>query len=122
MAAYANKYNMLVAMANHNQPTGNWAPIGKSAIWSNTGLLACASNNQNSLVVTEKLNDKNAGYPSILYLKILILLRSTRGAHTLVAMLGQAKKQYKDTSVNFEAPLRNRYKITYAKLFPESLK
>jgi predicted amidohydrolase len=57
MAAYANKYNMLVAMANHNQPTGNWAPIGKSAIWSNTGLLACASKNQNSLVVAEKIDD-----------------------------------------------------------------
>ena len=56
MAAHANEYNMLVAMANHSQPTGNWAPIGKSAIWSNTGLLACASENQNALVVAEKLN------------------------------------------------------------------
>ncbi|MGL1957395.1 MAG: carbon-nitrogen hydrolase family protein [Colwellia sp.] len=54
MAGYANKYNMLVAMANHNRPTGNWAPIGKSAIWSSTGLLACASENQNALVVAEK--------------------------------------------------------------------
>ena len=61
MAGYANKYNMLVAMANHNQPTGNWAPIGKSAIWSNTGLLACASENQNTLVVAEKLDNKWSG-------------------------------------------------------------
>ncbi len=61
MAGYANKYNMLVAMANHNQPTGNWVPIGKSAIWSNTGLLACASESQNALVVAEKLNDKWSG-------------------------------------------------------------
>ena len=62
MAGYANKYNMLVAMANHNHPTGNWAPIGKSAIWSNAGLLASASENQNALVVAEKLNDKWSGH------------------------------------------------------------
>ncbi|TEW53255.1 carbon-nitrogen hydrolase family protein [Psychromonas sp. RZ22] len=61
MAAYANEYNMLVAMANHSQPTGNWAPIGKSAIWSNTGLLACASENQNALVVAEKLDGNWSG-------------------------------------------------------------
>lgn len=61
MAGYANEYNMLVAMANHNQPTGNWAPVGKSAIWSSTGLLACASESQNALVVAEKLNDKWSG-------------------------------------------------------------
>jgi len=61
MAGYANKYNMLVAMANHNQPTGNWTPIGKSAIWSNKGLLACASASQNALVVAEKRNDKWSG-------------------------------------------------------------
>jgi len=57
MARYANKYNMLVMMANHNQPTGNWDPVGKSAIWSNTALLACASEHQNALVVAEKLTD-----------------------------------------------------------------
>lgn len=56
MAKYAKKYNMLVAMANHNQPTGNWAPIGKSAIWSSSGLLACASEEQNALVVAERNN------------------------------------------------------------------
>jgi len=61
MAAYANEYNMLVAMANHSQPTGNWAPIGKSAIWSNTGLLASASENQNALVVAEKLDGHWSG-------------------------------------------------------------
>ncbi|MDB4837642.1 carbon-nitrogen hydrolase family protein [Marinomonas sp.] len=61
MAAYAKKYNMLVAMANHSQPTGNLAPIGKSAIWSNTGLLACASKNKNSLVVAEKLDGNWSG-------------------------------------------------------------
>lgn len=61
MASYARKYNMLVAMANHNQQAGNWAPIGKSAIWSNTGLLACASKSQTSLVIAEKIDDKWRG-------------------------------------------------------------
>ena len=56
MAHYANKYNMLVAMANHNQPTGGWAPIGKSAVWSNTGLLASASENENAIIVAEREN------------------------------------------------------------------
>ena len=55
LAHYANKYNMLVAMANHNQATGGWAPIGKSAIWSHTGLLASATETQNALVVAEKV-------------------------------------------------------------------
>ncbi len=58
MAHYASKYNMLVAMANHNQPTGGWKAIGKSAIWSNTGLLACASSTQNAIVVAERVADK----------------------------------------------------------------
>ncbi len=61
MAGYANKYNMLVAMANHSQPTGNWTPIGKSAIWSNTGLIACAPENQNALIIAEKLDDNWSG-------------------------------------------------------------
>ncbi|MDA7746448.1 carbon-nitrogen hydrolase family protein [Psychromonas sp.] len=56
MAEYAKRYNMLVAMANHNQPTGIWSPVGKSAIWSSSGLLACASEIQNALVVAEKNN------------------------------------------------------------------
>lgn len=58
MASYASKYNMLVAMANHNQQAGNWSSIGKSAIWSNTGLLACASESQTSLVIAEQIGDK----------------------------------------------------------------
>ncbi|WP_293267329.1 carbon-nitrogen hydrolase family protein [Neptunomonas sp.] len=61
MNNYASKYNMLVAMANHNQPTGDWAPIGKSAIWTNAGLLASATETQNALVVAEKLDNGWAG-------------------------------------------------------------
>lgn len=55
---YAEKYNMLVAMANHNQPMGGWAPISKSAIWSRSGLLAKASETQNALVVATRANNE----------------------------------------------------------------
>lgn len=55
---YAKEFNMLVAMANHNQATGGWTPIGKSAIWSRTGLLASASETQNALVVAVKLDNE----------------------------------------------------------------
>lgn len=58
MSKYASEYNMLVAMANHNHPTGGWSPIGKSAIWSKTGLLASASETQNAIVVAERTDDK----------------------------------------------------------------
>ncbi|MCP4326369.1 MAG: carbon-nitrogen hydrolase family protein [Psychromonas sp.] len=54
---YAKKFNILVAMANHNRATGIWQPIGKSAIWSNTGLLAQANENQDALLVAEKLDE-----------------------------------------------------------------
>jgi len=56
LAEYAKQYNMLVLMANHNQITGGWKPIGKSAIWSEQGLLACANETDNALVIAEKLS------------------------------------------------------------------
>jgi len=56
LAEYAKQYNMLVLMANHNQATGGWKPIGKSAIWSEQGLLACANETDNALVIAEKLS------------------------------------------------------------------
>jgi hypothetical protein len=43
-------------MANHNRATGGWQPIGKSAIWSNTGLLAQANETQDALIIAEKLD------------------------------------------------------------------
>jgi predicted amidohydrolase len=61
MKEYAKEYNMLVAMANHNKPTGGWLPIGQSAIWSNAGLLARATKTQNALVVAEKLDNAWSG-------------------------------------------------------------
>lgn len=57
MAGYAKKYNMLVAMANYNQPTGGWSPIGRSTIWSKLGIIASASETQNAIVVAEKIED-----------------------------------------------------------------
>lgn len=51
---YAKKYNLLVAIANYNRPTGAWSPVGKSAIWSSSGLLAQANEIQDALVVAEK--------------------------------------------------------------------
>jgi hypothetical protein len=49
---------MLVAMANHNRPTGGWRPVGKSAIWSSSGLLAKASETQNTLIAATKSNNE----------------------------------------------------------------
>ena len=58
MSRYAREFNMLVAMANHNRPTGNWNPVGKSAIWTKSGQLICADESQNALVIAElKGND-----------------------------------------------------------------
>ena len=57
LAGYAEQYNVLVLMANHNRETGNWKPIGKSAIWSSKGLLASANETNNALVIAEKLTD-----------------------------------------------------------------
>jgi predicted amidohydrolase len=50
---YAKKFDLLVAMANHNKPTGGWTPTGKSAIWDSSGLIAAADRTQNALVVAE---------------------------------------------------------------------
>jgi len=51
---YAKEYNLLVAMANHNRPTGAWKPVGKSAMWSSNGLLAQADEKQDALIIAEK--------------------------------------------------------------------
>lgn len=54
MSSYAREFNMLVAMANHNRPTGNWDPVGKSAIWTKSGQLICADESHNALVIAER--------------------------------------------------------------------
>ena len=55
MKTYAKKFNILVAMANHIEPIGDWQPVGKSAIWSSKGLLASADETQQALVIAERL-------------------------------------------------------------------
>ncbi|WP_028300285.1 carbon-nitrogen hydrolase family protein [Oceanospirillum beijerinckii] len=54
MAADAEQFNMLVAMANYNHPTGGWYPIGCSGIWSPEGLLVSANEIDTALVIAEK--------------------------------------------------------------------
>lgn len=49
----ARTHNMLVAMANHNRPTGGWSAVGKSAIWNAEGLLAAADATQSALVIAD---------------------------------------------------------------------
>lgn len=51
----AKQYNMLVTIANHNGPTGGWAPVGKSAAWSKEGNLAVANVNSSSLVISQQV-------------------------------------------------------------------
>lgn len=55
LRSYAKEHDLLVAMANYNQPTGGWQPIGKSAIWDESGLLASADETENCLVIAEKI-------------------------------------------------------------------
>ncbi|WP_020410577.1 carbon-nitrogen hydrolase family protein [Hahella ganghwensis] len=50
---YSKIHNMLVVMANHSGPTGNWKPIGKSAMWWRGELLAIATESDSSLVIAE---------------------------------------------------------------------
>ena len=54
MSRYARYFDLLVAMANHNSATGDWNPVGKSAIWTKSGLLICADETQRALVIAER--------------------------------------------------------------------
>ena len=54
LKSYAARHDLLVAMANHNRPTGGWTPAGQSAIWSWEGRLAAADDTQNALVIAER--------------------------------------------------------------------
>jgi hypothetical protein len=61
MERYARDLNMLVGIANHNQPTGGWSSAGKSAFWSSTGLLARADETQDALILAEKIGNHWVG-------------------------------------------------------------
>lgn len=54
MAADAETYNLLVAMANYNHPTGGWLPCGQSGVWGPEGLLASMGETETGLVIAEK--------------------------------------------------------------------
>jgi len=54
LKSYSEDFNLLVAVANYNSPTGAWLPIGKSAIWYNGELIVSANETQNALVIAEK--------------------------------------------------------------------
>ncbi|MEH6446548.1 MAG: carbon-nitrogen hydrolase family protein [Oceanospirillaceae bacterium] len=57
LAAYAQQHNILVTMANHNRPSGGLLAIGKSAAWGPKGLLACANEPQDCLVISQPVNN-----------------------------------------------------------------
>jgi predicted amidohydrolase len=62
LASYAQKHNILVAIANHNAMTGGWKPCGKSAIWSASGKIAAANTRHSALVIAELREQTWAGY------------------------------------------------------------
>lgn len=58
LQSYAKNFNLLVAIANHNKPSGGWKPIGRSAMWSSSGLLAQANETQDALLVAERKDNQ----------------------------------------------------------------
>lgn len=61
LSSYAKEYDMLVGMANHNKPTGPHTGIGKSALWDKNGLIVCANETDDVLVIAEKTDSKWLG-------------------------------------------------------------
>jgi len=51
---YSQELDILVAIANHNRPTGGWQCAGRSAIWVGGRLLASANETDHALVIAEK--------------------------------------------------------------------
>ncbi|MGC6386624.1 carbon-nitrogen hydrolase family protein [Ewingella sp. S1.OA.A_B6] len=52
---YAEKYRMVVVLANHCAPTGVWEPGGQSAIWDETGhLIIAAPDSGDALAIARK--------------------------------------------------------------------
>jgi predicted amidohydrolase len=66
---YANKYNMMVAMANHSGITGGWACAGKSTIWDNKGQpIAAVDDAEFALVIAYQQEDSTwKGESIVLY-------------------------------------------------------
>jgi len=55
-ASYASGHNMLVAIANYNQVSGGLQGAGKSAIWYKNGLLSQAGDNEDAIVLAQKID------------------------------------------------------------------
>lgn len=55
LASYAANTQVLIAMANHASPTGEWTPAGKSAIWYRNQCIARASDTEFALIIAEHL-------------------------------------------------------------------
>jgi predicted amidohydrolase len=58
LAEYANRFQMLVVMANHADSVGTYVSVGKSAVWApGGGLLAEAASSESSLVVATRTRE-----------------------------------------------------------------
>jgi predicted amidohydrolase len=59
LSNYARNHTMAVLMANHSRPTGGWVPAGKSAIWSEDGMLVAASRGtEEALIIGRRRDEK----------------------------------------------------------------
>lgn len=61
LRGYSSDFNALVAMANHNAPSGGYHPCGKSAIWYQGKLIATANETDSALVIAEYNSEKWEG-------------------------------------------------------------
>lgn len=58
LAEYAERFQMLVVMANHADSVGTYISVGKSAVWApGGGLLAQAQGSENSLVIATRTGE-----------------------------------------------------------------
>jgi len=57
LSHYAREHRMAVLMANHSRPTGGWVPAGKSAIWSEDGMLVAASRGTEEALIIGRRRD-----------------------------------------------------------------
>ncbi|MFT5707314.1 MAG: putative amidohydrolase [Oceanospirillaceae bacterium] len=57
LADFAQQHNILVTMANYNRISGGLLAIGKSAAWGPKGLLACANERQDCLVISQQVSN-----------------------------------------------------------------
>lgn len=57
MEARAKEHGLLVAMSNHNKPSGGWISGGRTAIWTPDGQYCAAGATEDALVVAERDGD-----------------------------------------------------------------